>query len=79
PHPRPLPGRGQRPRYTTIGDSTQHLEQSSVRVLGDTALVTGVVCDRLDSGEEFRMLGTMTWVRDADGWRLIAGHAGPRL
>ncbi|WP_420914172.1 relaxase/mobilization nuclease domain-containing protein [Arsenicicoccus piscis] len=22
PHPRPLPGRGQRPRYTTIGDST---------------------------------------------------------
>ncbi|GAB3624799.1 hypothetical protein GCM10027418_28840 [Mariniluteicoccus endophyticus] len=50
-----------------------------MRVLGDTALVTGVVCDRLDSGEEFRMLGTMTWVRDADGWRLIAGHAGPRL
>jgi hypothetical protein len=46
------------------------------------AVLTAVVVDRVRRGgreETFRMRLTQTWVRSAEGWQCLAGHAGPRL
>lgn len=68
---------------TTVGWAAQSLEEPVVRVIGDCAVLTGTVVDVVagEDGvpEEFRLLITMTWVRDGGLWRLLAGHAGPRL
>lgn len=61
----------------------QELRDPTVRVVGDTAVLRCVVADTVDVGggrpETFVMPMTQTWVRTADGWRCLAGHAGPRL
>lgn len=60
----------------------QRLEQPSVRVVGDVAVLTAVVADvvnRDGSRETFRMHLTQIWVREGQEWKCIAGHAGPRV
>ena len=52
-------------------------------VVGDTAVLHCIVTDVVVSGdpepEEYRMPMTQVWIRASDGWRCLAGHAGPRL
>ena len=60
----------------------QHLTGVQVVVDGDTAVLTCDVEDEVttDAGRTaFRMPLTQIWVRTTDGWRCLAGHAGPRL
>ena len=61
----------------------QQLQEPTVRVVGDTAVLRCVVEDTVAVGggtpETFVMPMTQTWVRTEDGWRCLAGHAGPRL
>ena len=61
----------------------QQLREATVRVVGDTAVLRCVAEDTVDVGggtpETFVMPMTQTWVRTEDGWRCLAGHAGPRL
>jgi hypothetical protein len=51
-------------------------------VVGDTAVlyaeVTDVVRSATDESETFQMPMTQVWVRVDDGWKCLAGHAGPR-
>ena len=62
---------------------SQELVEPEVVVVGDTAVLTCVVADRVRPGdagaEQFRMPMTQVWVRDAHGWTCLAGHAGPRI
>ena len=55
---------------------------AEVVVVGGTAVlyaeVTDVVLSTQDEPETFRMPMTQVWVRKDDGWKCIAGHAGPR-
>lgn len=58
----------------------QRLEEPSVVVVGDTAVLTAVVVDevsRAGRAETHRLRLTQTWLRTADGWVLLAAHAGP--
>ena len=58
----------------------QRLENATVVVEGDTAVLTAVVVDEVERKrrrETFRLRLTQTWVRDGDGWVVLAGHAGP--
>lgn len=57
----------------------QRFEDVSVRVVGDAAVLTGVVIDELGDGSLHRMLITLTWVHEDGRWQLLAGHAGPRV
>jgi hypothetical protein len=60
----------------------QRLEQPLVAIVGHAAVLTATVVDVVDregKQETFRMRVTQTWVRDAQQWTCIAGHAGPRL
>jgi hypothetical protein len=60
----------------------QRLEQPSVTVVGETAVLTAIVVDVVDRNgerETFRMRVTQTWVREGQEWQCIAGHAGPLL
>jgi hypothetical protein len=60
----------------------QTLVDPVVTVVGDTAVLVCVVVDEVDRGrgpETYRMPMTQTWVRTGEGWRQLAGHAGPRL
>src|SRR5918996_4624949 len=60
----------------------QRLEQSTVTVVGDVAILTGVVVDAVErdgARATFRLRLTQTWVRQGETWRCISGHAGPRL
>ena len=61
----------------------QELRGPTVRIVGDTAVLRCVVVDTVDVGgdgpETFVMPMTQTWVRTRDGWRCLAGHAGPRI
>lgn len=60
----------------------QRLEQPTVTVVGDTAVLTAVVVDTVDRDghrETFRLRLTQTWVRQGGKWQCIAGHAGPPL
>jgi hypothetical protein len=56
---------------------SQRLDDVDVVVTGRTAVLRCVAVDIVD-GAEFRMPMTQVWVR-ADGWRCLAGHAGPLL
>jgi ketosteroid isomerase-like protein len=72
-------------RSNTAGDlvrRSQELIDPSVAVAGDTAVLTAVardVVDRAGCAETFMLRLTQTWVRGEQGWRCLAGHAGPRL
>jgi ketosteroid isomerase-like protein len=60
----------------------QRFEQSTVTVVGDTAVLTAVVVDEVERDgkrETFRLRLTQTWVRIDGAWQCIAGHAGPLL
>ena len=60
----------------------QDLGDAEVLVVGDAAVLRTVVTDtidRADGTETYRMPMTQFWVRTGDGWRCLAGHAGPRL
>jgi len=60
----------------------QRLEQPTVAVVGDTAVLATVVVDVVERDgrqETFRLRLTQTWVREAGVWQCIAGHAGPSL
>ena len=60
----------------------QRLEQPTVTVVGDTAVLTAVVVDEVEhegKRETFRLRLTQTWVRSGGAWQCIAGHAGPPL
>nr|WP_297419929.1 nuclear transport factor 2 family protein [uncultured Nocardioides sp.] len=62
---------------------SQRLTDPEVVVLGDTAVLRCEVVDEVAGAdsvvETFRMPMTQVWVRAADGWQCLAGHAGPRL
>jgi ketosteroid isomerase-like protein len=56
---------------------SQTLHEPRVAVAGDTAVITGLVHDVAQWGDNavdatFRT--TMTWVRAGGGWRCLAGH-----
>lgn len=55
-----------------------HTEQVQVRVLGDTAVLTGVL-HQIGSWQgksfDYRFNVTDTWVRQGGRWVLLAGHA----
>lgn len=56
----------------------QHLEDVTVKVVGDTAVLTAMVTDEVtrDGREQsFRLRLTQTWVRTPEGWRCFARHA----
>lgn len=60
----------------------QSLVEPEVVVEGDTAVLTAVVRDDVErdgAADTFSLRLTQTWVRTSDGWRCLAGHAGPRL
>jgi hypothetical protein len=60
----------------------QRLEEPIVVVEGDTAVLTAVVHDEVErdgASETLSLRLTQTWVRTADGWKCLAGHAGPRV
>ena len=62
---------------------SQDLGGVEVVVVGDTAVLYAEVVDVVQSGdsgteETFRMPMTQVWVRQAGGWKCLAGHAGPR-
>ena len=60
----------------------QDLGDPHVTVVGGTAVLYTVVTDTIETAqgpETFRMPMTQTWVREEEGWRCLAGHAGPRL
>lgn len=56
----------------------QELRDPTVTVVADTAVLTCTVIDEVGAGT-FTMPMTQTWVRTDGRWRLLAGHAGPRL
>lgn len=61
---------------------SQTLHDPAVTVVGDAAVLRGVVDDVVvtpDGDERFRMPMTQVWVRTDAGWQCLAGHAGPRL
>lgn len=56
----------------------QRLEDVTVVVVGDTAVLSAAVTDEVtrDGREQpFRLRLTQTWVRTPEGWRCLAGHA----
>lgn len=60
----------------------QLLDDVDVQVVDGVAVLTAEVTDvveRHGRRETFRLRLTQTWTRSADGWRCLAGHAGPRL
>lgn len=62
----------------TLKLTRNHTEQVQVRVLGDTAVLTGVLHQAGEwQGKTFdqRVRVTDTWVRQQGRWVLLAGHA----
>lgn len=60
----------------------QRLVEPEVVVLDNTAVLTAVVVDEVESEhgrETFRLRLTQTWVRHDGCWVCLSGHAGPRL
>ena len=60
----------------------QHLVEHDVVAAGDTAVLTGVVRDAFERAGEpgtHDMRLTLVWVRQGDGWVVLAGHAGPAV
>jgi hypothetical protein len=49
-------------------------------VVGDTAVLTAVAVDEVSRAgrtETRRLRLTQTWLRTAEGWVVLAAHAGP--
>ncbi len=60
----------------------QRLEEVTIVIAGDTGVLIAVAEDEVERDgdrETFRLRLTQTWVREADGWKCLAGHAGPGL
>lgn len=60
----------------------QRLVDPEVTVVDDVAVLRCTVVDEVETAggpEAFRMPMTQVWVRCDTQWRLLAGHAGPRL
>ena len=60
----------------------QTLEAAEVVIVGDAAVLCGLVVDDVEVGGETvsnRLRITQVWVRSGDGWLCLAGHAGPRI
>lgn len=60
----------------------QSLVDPEVVVTGDTAVLTAVVRDDVESEagrQVFELRLTQTWIRRDGRWRCLSGHAGPRL
>lgn len=60
----------------------QHLEDATVTIECDTAVLYCIVADdvTVDGRRRMhRMPMTQTWVRVGERWQLLAGHAGPLL
>jgi len=60
----------------------QRLEGAVVVLEGDTVVLTAVVVDEVERDgrrETIRLRLTQTWVREGDGWVVLAGHAGPTV
>jgi len=60
---------------------SQQLTEVTVTIVADTAVVMAEVVDAIDrdeGSETFQMPVTQVWVRQGQGWRCLAGHAGPR-
>ena len=59
----------------------QELSGASVVVVGETAVLYAEVIDTVRSdatgSKTLRMPMTQVWVRTNDGWKCLAGHAGP--
>ena len=83
------PGGAVRDRAAYIAGNTegdlvwraQHLLEAEVLVVGDTAVLVGVVHDEFERDGEpgaFDMPLTLTWVREEGTWRVLAAHAGPQ-
>jgi ketosteroid isomerase-like protein len=56
----------------------QRLDDVRIAVAGNTAVLTALVQDdvRRDGRDRtFTLRLTQTWVRDAEGWRCLGGHA----
>jgi hypothetical protein len=61
---------------------SQTLRMPGVAVVGNAAVLRCVAVDVVAAGDSlrvFRMPMTQTWVRGADRWLCLAGHAGPLL
>ena len=56
----------------------QRLSDVRVAIAGDTGVLTASVTDEVSRdgcNQSFTLRLTQTWVRAADGWRCLAGHA----
>lgn len=59
---------------------SQSLSEISVAVIDGLGVVTAIVTDTVErdgAAQTFRMPMTQTWIRAAEGWLCVAGHAGP--
>jgi ketosteroid isomerase-like protein len=57
----------------------QRLADVQVVIVGDAAVLTALVHDEVHRDgrdQTFTLRLTQTWVRTAEGWRCLAGHAG---
>lgn len=64
----------------TVRWRSQQLLEVDVTVVGDAAVLHAEVLDVVTSGgadATFRLPMTQVWVRQDNGWRCLAGHAGP--
>ena len=60
----------------------QTLEHPDVVVVGNTAVLVGVVVDSVErdgTRQTFRLRLTQTWIRQDSGWQCLSGHAGPAV
>jgi Domain of unknown function (DUF4440) len=60
----------------------QRLDDVHIIVVGGTAVLVAVATDTIERDGQprsSRLRLTQTWVRTEDGWRCLAGHAGPQM
>lgn len=61
---------------------SQRLDDPSVVVVGDTAVLTALVVDEIQKeGHDltFSLGLTQTWIRAGGRWQCLASHAGPEI
>jgi hypothetical protein len=62
--------------------SRQQFVDPIVRIVGATGVLTAIVVDEVEVegiAQTFKLLATLVWVREADKWLCLGGHAGPRI
>jgi ketosteroid isomerase-like protein len=67
---------------TTTRWSSQGLGNPEILVVGDTAVLRALVTDEIRDASGvrlYRMPMTQVWVRTHEGWKCLAGHAGPLI